>query len=229
MIQGIRCYKRRIANSKFVDKNFQIGSHSYTHAIFGDKKVTKEKALSEYRNGMKILEQHGEEPISFVFPRNSVNYLEELESTGFEAYRGLEPSWYVNVPGKTKKICHMLDQTLAITPPTIILCKNGNLVNIPASMLYLPMHGFRKYIPLKSRTRKAHKGIQRAINKKEIFHLWFHPFNIATNQKRLLKGLEEILKEVNDERNKGKLEVMTMGQVASHYLKLNNNNYEKLN
>lgn len=198
----------------------EIGSHSYTHTVFGEEKVTKEKALSEYKNGMKILEQNGEVPISFVFPRNSINYLDELGDTGFKIYRGLEPSWYANAPGKTKKACHMLDQALAITPPTVVPSKNGDLVNIPASMLYLPMNGFRKYIPLKSRVIKAQKGIQKAINEKKIFHLWFHPFNIATNQQKLLKGLEEILKMVSTERENGNLEVKTMGEIASMYMKL---------
>lgn len=196
----------------------EIGLHSFSHVIFRDERVTKDIAVKEFRQGKDILRQYGEKPISFVFPRNEINYLKELKEEGFCAYRGVEPSWYINASRIMKKICHMLDQTFAITPPVVDPIYKNGLVNIPASMLYLPMHGFRKYIPLKSRTTKALKGIQRAINEKKIFHLWFHPFNIATNQEKLLKGLEEIFKEVSNERDKGNLEVMTMGEVASMYL-----------
>lgn len=77
------------------------------------------------------------------------------------------------------------------------------------------MNGFRRFIPLRSRINKALKGIQKAIKEKKIFHLWFHPFNIATNQEKLLRGLEEIFIKVYEERNKGNLDVMTMKQIVA--------------
>lgn len=195
----------------------EIGSHSYSHVIFGDKKISKEIALHEFKKGKEVLEKYNETPVSFVFPRNSINYLDELANSGFKTYRGLESSWYVNTSGIVRKMCHIFDQTLAITPPTVTPKPIKGLVNIPASMLYLPMNGFRKYIPLKSRIIKAQKGIKKAIDKKEIFHLWFHPFNIATDQEKLFYGLEEIFKLVKIEREKGNLEVVTMGEVAKMY------------
>lgn len=211
----IWCGKDILNKIKATSVPQEIGSHSFTHVIFGDHSVTKEKASEEFTESFEILRQLGEPPVSFVFPRNSINYLEELRASGFKAYRGVEPSWYINVPGKMKKIFHVLDQMLAITPPVVTPIYNDNLVNIPASMLYLPMNGFRKYIPLRSRIKKAYKGIQKAIDEKKIFHLWFHPFNIATNQKELLKGLEKIFMKVNEERYNGNMDVMTMKQIVA--------------
>lgn len=194
----------------------EIGSHSYNHIIFDDDYVTKETAFKEYIDGKDILRKHGEDPISFIFPRNGIKHLSELKDAGFETYRGIEPSWYINMPGKMKKACHIIDQTLSITPPVVTPINNSGLINIPASMFYLPMNGFRKYIPLNSRTRKAKKGIKRAINEKKIFHLWFHPFNIATNREELLRGLETIFKKVNKERENGNIQVMTMSEVMTN-------------
>lgn len=192
----------------------EIGSHSFSHVIFGDGSVTKEKACKEFLEGMRMLNQHGEQPVSFVFPRNSIAYLDELKGAGFKAYRGVAPSWYRNMPGPLNKICHMLDQVLAISPPVVVPIIDDGLINIPASMFFLPMNGIRRFIPLHSRIIKAKKGIRRAIVEKKIFHLWFHPFNIATDQQKLLKGLEIILRAVSEERNNGKMEVMTMGEIA---------------
>ena len=47
-------------------------------------------------------------------------------------------------------------------------------------MLYLSCAGIRKFIPISSHYPKA-KGINRAIKRGEVFHLWFHPFNLASN------------------------------------------------
>jgi len=193
----------------------EIGSHSFSHPIFTDKRTTKNKAIKEFKKSMEILQQRGIKPLSFFFPRNQVHYLEELKNEGFCVYRDVEPSWYSNKSRTMKKICHMIDQALAITPPVVIPSYSDGLIKIPASMMYLSMHGFRKYIPLVSRIIKAHKGIQKAIDDRKIFHLWFHPFNIATDQVRMLKGLEEILREVDIKRYEGKLEVMTMGEIAA--------------
>jgi len=79
-------------------------------------------------------------------------------------------------------------------------------------MLYLSRDSFRKFIPIKSREIKAKKGIDNAIKQKKIFHLWFHPFNLATDEVKLFKGLENILKYVDKKRSENLLEVKTMSQ-----------------
>lgn len=221
--QNIWCARDILDRIKSSTVPQEIGSHSFSHVIFGDVEVTRKKAIAEFTKGREILKRHGETPVSFVFPRNSVNYLTELAEAGFRSYRGPEPLWYNNFPNGLRKICHMADQFLAVTPPVAVPEKIGGgghegLINIPASMLYLPMHGFRKYIPLKSRTKKALKGIQKAITEKKIFHLWFHPFNIATDQKRLLKGLETIFEEVAEVRGKDNIEVLTMREIAGWFV-----------
>lgn len=92
----------------------EIGSHSFSHLIIGDKKVSREQASNEFINSIRILKQHGVVPESFIFPRNSINYLDELAEAGFKSYRGVEPSWYANLPSKIRKVCHIIDQLLAL-------------------------------------------------------------------------------------------------------------------
>lgn len=212
--EEIWCGKDIIQKIKSCSIPQEIGSHSHTHIIFGDKTVTSEMASKEFIESWKVLNQQNVELISFVFPRNSINYLGELKNSGFKVYRGVQLSWYLNMPERFRKIFHIFDQLLFITPSVSSPIYHDGLTNIPASMLYLPMNGFRKFIPLKSRIKKAEKGIKKAVDRKQIFHLWFHPFNIATNQKKLLYGLEYIFNIVNEERSRGNIEVMTMGEVG---------------
>jgi hypothetical protein len=192
----------------------EIACHSFAHIPYGDENTKRATVRSDLSNCVHEAEKAGLKLRSFVFPRNNVGYIDELKNFGFEAYRGEEPTWYRAFPNKIRKVCHIVDQFLAISPPVSKLEYNQGLYNIPGSMFYIPMNGFRSLIPVRFRVYKARKGIRRAIKDKKIFHLWFHPFNIATNQEKLLYGLEEIFKEVSSERENGELEAKSMGEIV---------------
>jgi hypothetical protein len=62
--------------------------------------------------------------------------------------------------------------------------------------------------------RKSKLGLERAARQQAIFHLWFHPFNLASDPEGLLQGLEEVFKHVSKLREAGKLVNPTMGDLA---------------
>ena len=66
------------------------------------------------------------------------------------------------------------------------------------------------------RVRKATRALTQAANTNSTFHLWFHPFNIATDPNGLLDGLESIFKEVVKLRDKGLLTNPTMGEFTEY-------------
>jgi peptidoglycan/xylan/chitin deacetylase (PgdA/CDA1 family) len=195
----------------------EIGCHSFSHLIFGDKNTRRETVQSELEACQGLANTLGIKLRSFVFPRNLEGYLDELKKAGFLTFRGSEPLWYRSFPRKVQKVCHMVDQLLSFSPPVIVPKEKEGLVVIPGSMLYLSMDGFRKYIPLKARIKKAGKGLQKAVKEKKIFHLWFHPYDLATAPEKLLQGFEEILKEAASLREKGCLEIRTMCEIAQKY------------
>ena len=53
--------------------------------------------------------------------------------------------------------------------------------------------GARRAIPMASRIRKARAGLRRAAETGGTFHLWTHPFNVASDPDHLLATLEAIL------------------------------------
>lgn len=191
----------------------EIASHSFCHIPYGNKNTRRRTVRADLMNCVYEAQKSNIKLRSFVFPRNESGYLDELRNFGFQAYRGMEPTWYKRFPDKMRKACHIIDQLLAISPPISIPEYTQGLYNIPGSMLYLPMNGFRKLIPLSFRIYKAKKGIKKAARDKKVFHLWFHPFNIATDQEKLLYGLEEIFKEAALWRENGELETKSMSQV----------------
>jgi hypothetical protein len=115
-----------------------------------------------------------------------------------------------------RRLGHLLD-TLLMTEPPVVLPKRvaDGLVEIPGSMVYFPAHGFRRMVPVSCRTRRAGKGLDAAVRRRRIFHLWTHPTNLADVMEPMLWGLREILEQVARLRDRGRLAVMPMADVAS--------------
>jgi hypothetical protein len=78
-------------------------------------------------------------------------------------------------------------------------------------MLYFPMHGPRRLLPVSLRVRRARKGLAEAVRQRGVFHLWTHPTNLADETEAMLGGLRAILAEASELRARGRLEVRTMG------------------
>lgn len=192
----------------------EIACHSFAHIPYGDENTKRETVQADLSNCIQEAEKEGLKLRSFVFPRNNVGYIDELKNYGFEAYRGAEPTWYRGFPNKRRKVCHIIDQLLAISPPVSLPKYEQGIYNIPGSMFYRPTDGIRNLIPINLKINKAKKGIKKAIRDKKVFHLWFHPFNIATSQEKLLYGLEEIFKEVQKRRENGELETKSMDEIV---------------
>ena len=178
-----------------ISPQHEIASHSFSHRIFGAKGCTYEGAKTDIQKCVEAAKLHNLELKSFVFPRNSEGYKEVLQEQGFKVYRGKGNEWYEKIRVRVlRKIGHILDEFLVIAPNTSLPVRDElGLYNIPGNMLYLSRDGLRRLIPISSRVKKAKKGIDKAIERGEVFHLWFHPCNLATDQENLLRGIDEVL------------------------------------
>lgn len=208
----------RIKNAKPAQ---EIGCHSFSHIVFGDSGCSQEAADSDLSACVSIAQDNGLDFKSFIFPRNSVGHLFLLKKYGFTIYRGLDETWFYDIPQKKlQQIGHYIDEFLALSPRSVKVKETlSGLVNVPGSMLYMSKDGIRSFIPVKFRVKKGKKGIDRAIEKKEVFHFWFHPFNLVGKyENELLDGIEEILRYAVLRKEEGLLNIMTMQQIAKTYL-----------
>jgi peptidoglycan/xylan/chitin deacetylase (PgdA/CDA1 family) len=199
----------------------EIGSHSFSHAIFSDPGCSEAAAASELRASVDAAAESGLEMHSFAFPRNGIGHLHLLPRFGFTAYRGPAPRWYERrtPPTALQRLARLWSVLIASAPPVVVPEKHGNgPVNIPASMMYFPMHGRRRHIPVSRRVRRARKGLDAAIRAGRVFHLWLHPTNLADQPEAMFSGLREVLAAVRDLRDRGQLSVQTMRTLASHSL-----------
>jgi hypothetical protein len=194
----------------------EIGSHSFSHVIFGDPGCSPETARSELAACVHAAKPLNIDLRSFVFPRNSVGHLSILKEFGFHAYRGPAPQWQNRIPSAiVQRLARLTSIFLATSPPVVLPMKTPEgLWNIPASMLYFPMHGVRRHVPMDLRVKRAKKGLEAAVREKKIFHLWFHPTNLADEMETMFEGLERILRHASLLREKGQLEVLPMKAVT---------------
>src|SRR5262245_265776 len=69
----------------------EIGCHSFSHVVFGDRGCSRDTAVSEVAACVRVSTAMGITLRSFAFPRNKVGHLDVLREYGFACYRGPEP------------------------------------------------------------------------------------------------------------------------------------------
>lgn len=196
----------------------EIGSHSFSHVVFGDPGCSRATARSEIEACMRHAAHSGVTLRSFSFPRNSVGHVELLPEYGFTCFRSPEPRWYQGslLPTVVRRLGHLWDNVTMAEPPVVVPKRtNDGLYDIPGSMVYLPIHGFRRLIPVSWRVERALKGLDAAVRARRIFHLWAHPTSLADETDAMFGGVRRILQRVSLLRERGCLRVLPMGSVVS--------------
>jgi peptidoglycan/xylan/chitin deacetylase (PgdA/CDA1 family) len=195
----------------------EIGCHSFSHVVFGDPGCSAATAETEVATCVRVAREMGIEHKSFAFPRNSVGHLDVLRRHGFRVFRGPEPARLADRPWNNvlKRLSHLWAVLRAAEPPTVLPERTASgLWDVPGSMIYFPMHGFRRHIPLSLRVKRAVKGLEAAARARRVFHLWFHPTNLADQPERMFAGLRAILEHATRLADRGVLRILPMGDIV---------------
>lgn len=203
-----------------------IGCHTFSHIRVGGADCNREQFEAELKACQQVFDRFGVTPYSFIFPWNSVGYVDSLRNYGYIAYRGPSPDWYARLSASLRRFAYPVDHWLLIPSPVPkVSCEMG-VWNLPASYHYVCGAGWGKMIPISLRVNKVKKGLHLAARERQLFHLWLHPYDLVSNTKYWLRGLESIFAEVSRYRDSGLLENLTMCEVAiklensAHNLKL---------
>lgn len=193
----------------------EIACHSFSHVIFGDEGCSEKVAEAEVRKCVASAQQLGIELKSFVFPRSQAGHHEILSEHGFLCYRAPRPGWFDAFRGRAQRLARLINDVLALSPPCAVVEKHpSGLWSISASAYYRSTHGVGRFVPVKSRIKQCVKGIRTAIDNGGVFHLCLHPWNFAVETERLIEGLRRILQVAAAASQEGKLELLSMGQLA---------------
>jgi peptidoglycan/xylan/chitin deacetylase (PgdA/CDA1 family) len=197
----------------------EIGSHSFSHVSFGDPACHPALARAELAACTRLAQAQGFGLRAFVFPQDRAGHLELLREAGFSVFRGRTASVFRHVrPRWLGRLRHVIDDALGLPAATVepreVL---PGLWELPGSMMYGFMFGPRRFIPVGSRVRRAKQGIEQAIRRRRIFHLWFHPCTLGYRERELLAGLEEIYAYAGRRRRAGALELVTMSDAVRRW------------
>ncbi len=192
----------------------EIGCHTFSHIDALQEDFTPEHLESELDECRRLANNYKIALQSFVFPKNIIAHLPVLQKQGYICYRGVDNNWYASLPIKLKKIAHVIDNYLAVPTRPVWPILTQGMWNIPGSYFYPHARGWARYLPVSFRVRKIKAGIKQAVKKKAVYHVWFHPFNIASKPDDLLTGLEMVFSYIDELRAENKIEVLSMGQIA---------------
>jgi hypothetical protein len=184
--------------------------------IWSNPETSAEVARSELNGGIRALKEIEILPRAFVFPRNLVAHLDILASHGIRCYRGrassLSEKLGFNLAGRAVRYA---EEVARCTPQPVWPQEvRPGLWSIPASLnLYSMRPAAKRIAPLRTRVERVRLGIDAAVRQRGIFHLWFHPENLA-EAPWSFPIFEDIVGELVKRRSAGDIEILTMNQVV---------------
>ncbi len=164
----------------------EIGTHSFSHMNFSTRCSTSELVQREMEACIDVMHPFGLKPRSLVFPHNisEYSYLPLLADAGITAVRHRDENIRLSYPERTQSGVYKIYESM----------------NLRAAKHY-------DYVD------KARIFIQKAMERRAAYALWFHPsdpIDIFDNQ---LRG---ILQYIDSERRTGRLWVAPMAELAAY-------------
>jgi hypothetical protein len=161
-----------------------------------------------------------------VFPRNQVNsdYADVLERNGIIAYRGNEASWmYRPLPQVArqtagKRCGRLIDSYVNLSGANLAawgeMKRSVGLCDIPSSRYLRPYCPSLRWNEA-ARLRRICEGIERAAIEMKIYHLWWHPHDMARYVNENLAFLRKILEMFVYCQQRYGMQSLTMAQTAT--------------
>ncbi|WP_337100768.1 polysaccharide deacetylase family protein [Paenibacillus sp. YIM B09110] len=205
-----------------------ISTHTFSHYYCKEEGQTEKEFAADIQASIQIAEKQGMTLESIVFPRNQINetYLPTLNRLGIKSYRGNPKHWiyrhgystkdslflraarlldtYINLSGYH---CYRADQIMSELP-----------VNLPAS------HFFRSYSPKLRvlepfRIKRILDGMTYAAKHNQVYHLWWHPYNLASNANENMDVLKRILEHYHKLQHKYGMTSLNMEELCNQVLR----------
>ena len=204
--------------------NHEISSHTYSHYYCLENGQTIEQFEADLKMAKKVANDIGIDIKSIVFPRNQVNqeYLKICALHGIVSYRGCEnhkiyaPKSKKETKKTSYRVLRILDAYINLTGHhtyNMNTLRNGNIMNIPSSKFLRPYSRKLKLLePLK--VQRVINSMRIAAERKELYHLWFHPHNFGKDLENNFSNLEKIFKAFTIFKSKYGFESTTMGNLG---------------
>ena len=212
---------REIANTPYQE----IGSHTYSHYYCNEQGQTAEDFREDLMRAREVLHPYNENVCSLILPRNQVNreYDYILSEQGFLNYRGCERMWiYEPTSQKSynsylRKILRLVDCYINVSGHNCYgysEIKRDNGLNDIRSSRFLRPYSRKLSILEPLRLNRIKGQMSYAARHNMIFHLWWHPHNFGTNQRKNLRNLSHIVRHYEYLRERYGMKSLNMAEVG---------------
>lgn len=216
---------RRIAEMPFQE----LATHTYSHYYCNERGQT----LEQFRNDLKAAKQIAADknlpvPTSLVFPRNQFNqnYLKVCFEEGITSVRSNPKDWFWEDTVQEKllnRIFRTGDGYISLGQRTSFLLSSLHFVEgmplaIPASRFLRPVHGSKPLLN-KLRLRRILDEMTKAANRKECYHLWWHPHNFGGYPEQSMADLQVIIDHFKKLQQQTGMVSMTMQEIYEYVQK----------
>ena len=171
----------------------EIACHTFSHIDCSETICSKEVFEDELKECIKVAKDWGIAMKSFVYPGNFIGNLKTLKESGFKSYR-TDYGNFLALPARNQYGLWELQGTAELT--------------------------YRKEWSMNYHVWRYKKIVDRAIQRRRLCNLWFHP---SCNEKVIELIFPPLFEYINSLKNKGLLLITTMKDYTA-LLEYNNDN-----
>jgi hypothetical protein len=203
----------------------ELASHTFAHYYCNEPGQTLDQFRDDLRAAQRAAGRYNKKLRSLVFPRNQFNedYLRVCYEEGFTSVRDNPRDWFWDIRSTQnesywKRFNRGLDAYFPVgrqnsfRADTLELRANMPLC-IPASRLLRPYNPKELFLNSIKISRICSE-MDRAAANGEVYHLWWHPHNFGSYPGQSMQGLTRIVHRFSKLRDAGKMESLSMGELA---------------
>jgi len=199
-----------IINKSYVKHD--ISSHTFSHIYHSSIKDSKKSRLlfsDDLKKNNVLLKEKANNIInSLVFPKNEIGHLDVIKDLGLNVFRGNIFDTSNSFMDKVSRLSCIYNEHMGykIYP--------NNTLGIQSSQYFcLPKSNLKSFFLKKTLVSRTINGIDKAITNKNVFSIWFHPYDFGHKTDSNFDLLEELLKKIVIYRNNNKIDILTLNEI----------------
>ena len=202
------------------ESTHEIAAHGFSHLLLSESIIERSDFIEEMRLLKQVSAFTGRELKTFIYPRNQIGYIDELQKAGFLGYREAYMSHFLsnNPMGQFVKRLERLATEFNVFAKAQNHSHADRLVAIPSGRFLNWRSGLRNKIPRSLTIKRWNHIINEAIHNNKVVHLYTHPHNFITGD-HMFELLEAILKLISEAKNNKEINNLTQEEYVELILK----------
>ena len=192
--------------------NHEISSHTFSHIYHSRIKDNVKSRLlffEDLKKNNSLLGKKSKNTInSFVYPKNETGHLDVLKDLGLNVFRGNVLETAYSYLDSLKRLSPIYNEPMGYK------IYSNDILGIQSSQYFcLPKSKLKTLILKKTLISRTINGIEKAIVDKNVFSVWFHPYDFGYKTESNFELLEELLKRIDILRTNNQIDILTFNEI----------------